>query len=41
MASLDDEHLILLDPDDENDIRRNNVVQMLLLNLKSQTGIVQ
>ena len=25
MASLDDEHLILLDPDDENDIRRNNV----------------
>ena len=38
MASLDDQHLILLDPDDENDIRRNNVVQM---NLKSQTGIVQ
>jgi len=41
MASLDDEHLILLDPDDENEIRRNNVVQMFLLNLKSQTGIVQ
>ena len=41
MASLDDEHLILLDPDDENEIRRNNVVHMLLFNLKSQTGIVQ